>query len=385
MKKILVLGCLLMFAVGLFGQDATSKGNEGCVIRGVLDGVYKGKKVYLVEEEEINGASKVIDSCEVVDNRYTFNIKDVRVPKMYFVKSSDPESLSPITPVWVENGTVRVKANSEFFLNAEAKGTITNDIFGFYNALIKHLEDSSMRAFLLEKKLYGERDYEYENAEFKRRTAHGKQRNLDILKDMVKMYPDQVTAPFFIYWGMRYQLPLEELKVMRTAIDSKLNEHPYTKQLDEFIRLAEFNVGSTIPDFTLPDQNGKMVSVKDFRGKYVLIDFWASWCGPCRGEMKKLVPIYNELKGDDLEFISISLDSKEENWRKMLEEEKLPWVMLWDEEGFVIGNEPNKIQRAYGFYSIPFIVLIDKDGRLLAKDLRGERVKEEILKARANK
>ncbi len=55
----------------------------------------------------------------------------------------------------------------------------------------------------------------------------------------------------------------------------------------------------------------------------------------------------------------------------MLEEEKLPWVMLWDEEGFVIGNEPNKIQRAYGFYSIPFIVLIDKDGRLLAKDLRG--------------
>ena len=101
--------------------------------------------------------------------------------------------------------------------------------------------------------------------------------------------------------------------------------------------------------------------------------------------MKNLLPIYNELKGDDLEFISISLDSKEENWRKMLEEEKLPWVMLWDKEGFVIGNKPNKIQRAYGFYSIPFIVLIDKEGRLLAKDLRGERVKEEILKARANK
>ena len=123
MKKILVLGCLLMFAVGLFGQDATSKGNEGCVIRGVLDGVYKGKKVYLVEEEEINGTSKVVDSCDVENNRYTFNIKDVRVPKMYFVKSSDPESLSPITPVWVENGTVRVKANSEFFLNCDVSGT----------------------------------------------------------------------------------------------------------------------------------------------------------------------------------------------------------------------------------------------------------------------
>lgn len=146
--------------------------------------------------------------------------------------------------------------------------------------------------------------------------------------------------------------------------------------------LSKFMIGAQAYDFEYVNQQGKKVRLSDYRGKLVLIDFWASWCGPCRQEMKSLLPIYNELKGDDLEFISISLDNKDKDWRKMLEEEKLPWVMLWNEEGFTAGNAPNIIQGAYGFYSIPFIVLINKDGRIIARGLRGEKVKEVILEAR---
>ena len=88
------------------------------------------------------------------------------------------------------------------------------------------------------------------------------------------------------------------------------------------------------------------------------------------------------MKGEDLEFISISLDKREKDWRRMLDVEDLPWVMLWNKEGFIVGDAPNTIQKAYGFYSIPFIVLIDKEGRIVARGLRGEKVREEILKAR---
>lgn len=364
MKHIFVLVVACLWSAWVIGQE---KEVEGYEIRGVLEGKYKANKVYLVEEDEIQGPSRVIDSCEVVNNRYTFKGPKVDCVKMYFIKSGDPDCLSPITPFFLENGVINIRSNSEFFLNAEVKGTITNDIFGFYNALIKHLEDSSMRAFLLEKKLYGERDYEYENAEFKRRTAHGKQRNLDILKDMVKMYPDQVTAPFFIYWGMRYQLPLEELKVMRTAIDLKLNEHPYTKQLDEFIRLAEFNVGSTIPDFTLPDQNGKMVSVKDFRGKYVLIDFWASWCGPCLREMPNVVKLYKECKGKNFEILGISLDKDKNAWTAAVKKNGMKWVQVCDLKMW--GTEPVKLCNVR---AVPYTVLIDPEGKVVALNLRGE-------------
>ncbi|HWW39758.1 TlpA disulfide reductase family protein [Pedobacter sp.] len=138
--------------------------------------------------------------------------------------------------------------------------------------------------------------------------------------------------------------------------------------------LKQYTAGIPAPDFSLPDENNKAVSLKDFRNKIMVLDFWASWCGPCRREMEKFKTFYKDFE-PGVQFISISMDNDQSKYQQGLKEMNIPWVKLWDKTGFSenpdekAGFFKSNLRIKYGFKQIPFCVIIGKDGTVLRRDV----------------
>ena len=125
-------------------------------------------------------------------------------------------------------------------------------------------------------------------------------------------------------------------------------------------------VGKKVPDLSLPDVNGKEVSIASFRGKFVLIDFWASWCGPCRQENPNVVKAYNQFKDKNFTILGVSLDKDKPNWLKAIKEDNLTWTHISD-----LAYWNSKSVSVFNFEGIPFNVLVDPEGTVIGESLRG--------------
>lgn len=181
-------------------------------------------------------------------------------------------------------------------------------------------------------------------------------------------------APYILY-NNRYNYELDELEDFVNNFNIK-EENEYSKSLDEYIAvLQRVDVGQPYLDFAQATPEGDMLSLSELVGKskLLLVDFWASWCGPCRAENPNVAAVYKEFHEKGFDVLGVSLDMEKENWVKAIEEDGLIWhnisdLKYWQNEG----------AKSYGISSIPSNVLLDENGIIIAKNLRGEDLKKKV-------
>lgn len=322
MKKVVfaVLSALMLASC----QEAP----KGYVINGEVEGLTEGK-VYLKSFR--NKMFFDVDTAEIKDGKFTFT-GEVEQPLLFGLAT---EKMNYPAQLFVENTTMNVKIGSE--------------------GQIVAVENSPVDAVFRE------------NA----KQVFGNGFNIDSL---ITKYPDSPAAAFYLYRYFTYQLPLEELKATRSKISPVLANCPYVKDLDEIIKkLENVQIGKTAPDFSLPDTAGVSVSLVDFRGKYVLLDFWASWCPPCRRENPNVAKTFKEFKDKNFTIIGISLDKDKSKWLKAIADDQLTWTHVSD-----LKYWDSDIPALYGVRGIPSNILLDPNGVIIAKDIMGEELPKKL-------
>ena len=221
----------------------------------------------------------------------------------------------------------------------------------------------------------------------KRATTKGKQDSIaaeikqvereqwDQMNAFLQQYNDSDVAPYFIEMNMLRMMSLEQISSFYDRFTNRVKQTEKGREIGERIALLKkLAPGSFAPEFELTTSDGKKIALKDLRGHIVLLDFWASWCGPCMDEMSNVKALYEKYHDRGLEIVGISMDNNKAKWEGAIERAGL----VWHHVSSLKGMNRCPVAKLYQVVAIPKLYIVDKDGKIIAKDLRGEDLREKM-------
>lgn len=199
----------------------------------------------------------------------------------------------------------------------------------------------------------------------------------DLTLQIVRKFKSTKFPAQFLAGDIAYSFNYDELKEICDEKSGYYNEPQMKMVKFMYTSLEKRRPGLMYKELTMQDTNGKTVNLSEWagKGKYVLVDFWASWCGPCRQEMPNVVEAYKKFKGDKFEIIGVSFDSNKDSWTSAVKQLGMTWPQMSDLKGWKSAGAAT-----YGINSIPANILLDPQGKIIALDLRGDDLQKELEK-----
>ncbi len=351
-----VLTVLFCFMV-IYGQTQKGYLVQGN-INGLPDGLVEMKKAY---------DGEILDKAESKNGIFVFKKENGFIGDKVYL---DAKGLAPRLYFYLEPGIITLTGNEKLII---AKGTRSNEAHNKYIEMITPVENSinEIRNRMKQpadatakNNLQQQLSTQYELF-YSKRKAFAAEHNNTIL------------AAEFLSAGTG-QLTYTDMKKMVDGLDPATPENWYTNRLKnrvEVLRKTDF--GQIAPDFTLPDTSGKSVSLSDLKGNIVLVDFWASWCAPCREENKNVLKLYERYNKNGFTVISVSIDDNRAKWVKAIRDDKLPWHHVSSLTGWEC-PVANSLGVAYGMSGVPYTLLLDREGKVIGHNVRGDNLSKKL-------
>lgn len=359
---------------GLTGMSALAQVNKGIKIKGKVsflnpETFKKYNMVWL--SKGIGKDKKVVDSVQLNnDGTFILNVKST-VPALYQLDLLKWQTAS----FWSDQDvnisargydTARVKTKNSGYVSVESKSKATQLInMAVYNQYLAEKEMSLLTDESYVAMRHAAKDSTWLNYLRTQGLIKSKPANENLrLKQLITANEDNPASVYLL--GI---LPTDKDNVFfETALDKLITRYP---QLEEAKQLKQeyldkrairnaLKTGSQIPPIVYNDPNGKPIDIKSFKGKYVLVDFWASWCGPCRKAIPEVKALYSLYKEKGFEVLSVSIDTDHAAWRRAMSEENMPWPQ-------VLSPDKNKTLADFMIAGIPTLFLIDRDGKIIEK------------------